>query len=371
MFKKVCILTTVHYVFDIRIFHKEAKSLLKGGYDVTLIAQHDKNERIDGIKVVPLPKGESRIYRMFRLTMKTFSLALKQKADIYHFHDPELLLVGLLLKIFTGKKVIYDVHEDYRKQILSKPYLPVFARKSIAIMVNFLEFITLRYFDVIITATDNIFLKFSYHNRVVSIKNLPVLSGFSNTVKNNKSFTLVYIGCITEIRGLTNIIKALELIDSDPDIKLILCGKFYPHDYEEKVRRLEGFRKVEYLGWIESDMVPELLSKCDAGIICFLPEPNHIDSMPNKLFEYIAAGLPVIASNFPAWRSIIDDNNNNRCGLCIDPLDPTTIASAIKYLMDNPREAEIMGINGRELVLAKFNWANEEQKLLKIYKDLS
>ena len=96
MNKKVCILTSVHTPFDTRIFHKQAKSLLKAGYDVTLIAQHDKDELVGGIRMVALPKPKNRLWRMLG-TWRVFKLALKQKAEIYHFHDPELLPWGWLL----------------------------------------------------------------------------------------------------------------------------------------------------------------------------------------------------------------------------------------------------------------------------------
>ena len=133
---KVCHITTVHTPFDIRIFQKECKTLAREGYDVILIAQNKKNEIVDQVKIVALPKEKNRIHRMFILTLKTFWYALRQKADLYHFHDPELLPIGVLLKLFTGKKIIYDVHEDYVKQMLCKPYIPRIARKSVALLIK-------------------------------------------------------------------------------------------------------------------------------------------------------------------------------------------------------------------------------------------
>ncbi len=99
--EKVCILTSVHSLFDIRIFHKQAKTLAKAGYDVTLIVQHTRDEVIEGIKVIALPKPKNRFHRMIGLVFRVFRLALTQKADVYHFHDPELLPVGVLLRLFV------------------------------------------------------------------------------------------------------------------------------------------------------------------------------------------------------------------------------------------------------------------------------
>jgi glycosyltransferase involved in cell wall biosynthesis len=371
MSPEVCILTTVHSPFDVRIFYKEAKTLVDAGFNVSLIAQHDKNETIDRVRILALPKTESRIRRMFRLPVRAFWMALRLRADGYHFHDPELLPVGVLLKVLTRKKVIYDVHEDYGKQILSKLYIPRIIRKQLAFLVRITEYFCSKLFDAIITATDEILGDFYYHKRAVSVKNFPIFTNFSIRRNNgdgeNALFSLIYIGGLDEIRGITQIIKALEFFNSDNQLKLTLCGDFYPEDYEWKLRSLEGFKKVEYLGWLEPYQIPDLLGKCDAGIVCFLPEPNHMNAMPNKMFEYMAAGLPVIASNFPLWKRIVGGSG---CGICVDPLKPEEIARAITYLVNHHDLRKEMGENGRKAVLEKFNWEKESKKLIEIYEAL-
>lgn len=366
---KICHLTSVHPPFDTRIFHKECKSLAMAGYDVTLIVQHDKDETVDGIKIVALPTVKNRFLRMLGLTSKAFLLSLRQKADIYHFHDPELLPVGLLLKLISKKKVIYDVHEDYAKQIISKPYIPRSTRNIVAFLVKMMEYLSSNIFDGIVTATDDISNNFTRHKRTISVKNYPVLSYFSSInrkcVNNESSFTLVYIGGICEIRGIAQIVQALGLINSSRQVKLILCGKFYPTAFETRVRNLKGFEKVDYLGWIKTENIPEVLSKADAGVVCLTPISNYLTALPVKLFEYMAAGLPVIASNFPLWREIVE---SNRCGICVNPLRPEDITNAIRYIMENPDEAQAMGENGRNAVLKKYNWENEGKKFLELYE---
>ncbi|MEW6608433.1 MAG: glycosyltransferase [bacterium] len=247
---KVCILTVVHPSFDVRIFHKEAKSLAKAEYDIVLIAQSDKEETVDGIKIIPLPKPKNRLERMGLLIFRCLIKALKQKANVYHFHNPELLFVGVMLKLMTKAKIIYDVHEDYAKQILSKPYLPEWTKYSIAWLVNKVEKVISRTFDAIVTATDDISNNFSYHKRIVTVRNFPVLSNFSllNKTDNSTIFNLIYVGGLVEIRGISQVIQSLEYIQRE--VKLILCGKFYPAVYEEQVRSLKGFEKVEYQGWV-------------------------------------------------------------------------------------------------------------------------
>ena len=175
---KICHLTSVHSPFDVRIFHKECKTLVKAGYDVTLIAQHDKNETVDGIKIVALPKVKNRTFRMTSLPLKTLWLALKKKADVYHLHDPELLPVGVFLKLFKAKNIIYDVHEDYAKQKLSEVYIPKIARTYIAFLIRTTEYLSSKLFNGIITATENILKNFSHHKRAISIRNFPIISNF-------------------------------------------------------------------------------------------------------------------------------------------------------------------------------------------------
>ncbi len=369
--KLILHLTTVHSPFDVRIFHKEAKTLVRAGLEVAIIAQHDENETVDGIRIFALPRIGNRTRRILILTLRAFWLALRQRANIYHLHDPELLPVGMLLKLIKGTKVIYDVHEDYSKQMLSKPYFGKSIGKGIGLLVKIVESFSSKSFDAIITATDEILRNFSHHKRALSVRNFPIVSNFSTKREKEDSekelLSLIYIGGLERIRGLTQMIKALEHFDSDAQLKLTLCGDFYPPGYEHKLRSLKGFKSVEYLGWVKADKIPSLLEKHDVGIVCFLPEPNHINSMPNKIFEYMAAGLPIIASSFPLWKTIVEGNG---CGICVDPLNPEEIAEAIKHLMEHPGLREEMGERGRRAVTEKYNWEKEGKKLLDLYAQL-
>jgi glycosyltransferase involved in cell wall biosynthesis len=368
---KVCHITTVHPPFDVRIFLKECKTLAKAGYEVYLIAQHDKEEIVDGVHIIPIPKAKNRTQRIILLSIKALRSALKLKAEVYHFHDPELLPVGVLLKLLTGKKVIYDVHEDYSKQIFSKYYIPRILRKSISYLIKMLEYISSLFFDGIVTATDDILRNFSYHKKAICVKNFPIIENIQSIIKIDNDeknfFNLIYVGGIAEKRGIIQMVEALDLVASNKKVKLVLCGEFDPPDLEVKVRSLKGFEKVQYLGWVDFRRIPELFIKADVGIVCLHPILNFITGLPIKLFEYMLAGLPVIASNFPLWKEIVEGNN---CGICVNPLDPKGIAEAIKYLIEHPDEARKMGENGRKAVLEKYNWEKESEKLLDLYKGI-
>lgn len=366
---RICILTSVHSPFDTRIFYKQAKSLVKAGYDVTLIAQHDKDEVVDGVRIIALPKPKNRFWRMLG-TWRVFKLALKQKADIYHFHDPELIPAGLFLKLLTKGKLIRDVHEDYGKTVLSKRYLPEYIRKVAARLTNLIGKSTAIFFDAIIVASDDLLKSFSSHKRAVAVRNFPILPEFAvreGITDNDTAFSLIYAGGLAEERGISEIVQAMEYLDSSKNVRLVLYGKFDPEAYEEQIRKLEGFGRVEYRGWVEPEHVWGKMAQATVGIVCLRPVERYTLGMPTKLFEYMAAGLPVIASNFPLWKEVVEGNS---CGLTVNPLDSKEIAKAVEHLIEHPEEAKKMGKNGRKAVLEKYNWETESKRLTAVYEDL-
>ena len=150
-------------------------------------------------------------------------------------------------------------------------------------------------------------------------------------------------------------------------VKLNLAGIFFEKDTEARVKDHKAWSKVNELGFLNREEVRAILAKSKVGLVTLHPIINYIDSLPVKMFEYMAAGIPKIASNFPLWQEIIE---GNQCGICVDPLDPQAIGEAIQYLIDNPSIAKQMGRNGRKAAEDKYNWAIEEQKLLKLYEGL-
>jgi len=368
---KVCIITTVHPPFDTRIFHKQAKTLVEAGYDVTLIAQHDKSETVDGIDIIPLPEPENRFSRIFGLSWRAFWLARRQKADIYHFHDPELIPIGVLLKLFNGSKVIYDVHEDVSKQILTKSWVPGSLRKPLARIYSFTETISSRIFDGIVVATESIAENFNRDEAVV-VHNYPRLEMLPKFPENgNKKdevvTTLIYVGGITKNRGIKEAISALSFIDKHKSIKFNLVGKFPDSNFKEEIQALPEYEHVQLVGWLPWEEAWGKAQRASIGIVTFLPMPNHVNALPNKMFEYMAAGLPVIASDFPLWREIVAGNN---CGLMVNPEDSRDIAKAIEYIISHPDEAKEMGHNGRKAVEEKYHWNQEGEKLKNLYDKL-
>lgn len=367
--RRVCHLTSAHSSRDTRIFLKECSSLaLCENYEVYLVAPDSpKNKQIEHdvniLRGVKRMHG-SRLERFSRSVYQTYRVASSIRADIYHFHDPELIPVGLILKI-KGKKVIYDAHEDLPRQTLSKSYIPRISRRLVASILEILEDISSRCFDAIVTATPHIRDRFLRKNpNTIDINNYPLISEFKNNCLSwgNKESSVCYIGAITEARGILSITEAMSQVQG----KLLLGGKFSRTDEQKKASSSSGWANVEMLGYLDRLEVSRIFARSMAGLVLFHPAPNHIDSRPNKMFEYMSSGIPVIASDFPLWREIIEGNN---CGLCVNPLDSNSIAQAINWILEHPHEAEKMGRNGREAIEREYNWGRESVKLIELYEN--
>ncbi len=365
---KVCILTTVHPPFDTRIFHKQAKTLVEAGYDVTLIAQHDRDEVVDGVKIIALPKLKNRFARILGLTWYAFWLALKQKADVYHFHDPELLPIGVLLKLFARAKVIYDVHEDYPKQILFKRWINPLFRKVVAASWGRLELKESKMLDAIVVVSEIIASRFPPYKTVV-IKNYPDLRLFLHESLDyrERPAHVVYVGGLTKMRGVYQMVQAIGQLPERLEAKLLLAGRFEPSSLQDSLSNVSGWERTEYLGYLNRAEVVRLLTTARVGLVPLLPEPKHFSGVPVKLFEYMAAGVPVVCADYPHWRDII---TQAKCGLMVNPLDPQEMSEAIQWILVHPDEAAEMSLSGRRAVQKYYSWSTEGRKLLKLYAKL-
>lgn len=366
---KIVHLSSVHPAGDTRIFEKECQSLVQAGYQVSLIAKAAHDSVINGVKVCAIPESTNRLQRMSYIAMSVYKKALIEKGDIYHFHDPELIPVGLLLRL-AGKKVIYDVHEDLPRQLLSKPWIPKWARFPISYIISMIEAITARLFlSAIIAATPTIARRFPVY-KTATVRNYPKLDEFSCSESASyakRPLNIVYVGGITRIRGVIENINAFEYVNHK-NARLLLAGRFEDAELESQCRQLSGWKAVDYKGWLGRTELAHMLANSRIGLVLLHPIINYLDAYPVKLFEYMATGIPVIASDFPLWRKIVE---SSQCGFLVDPMKPKEIAKAIDWLLENQDEAEQMGKNGRNAVMGQYNWACEEGQLLELYRGLS
>ncbi|WP_222837060.1 glycosyltransferase family 4 protein [Candidatus Williamhamiltonella defendens] len=362
---KVAHLTSAHPRYDIRIFQKECRTLVEHGYDVSLIVADGKgNELVDGLNIVDTRLLQGRLNRIFRTTRYVHKKALDINADIYHLHDPDLLPIGLKLKK-KGKVVIFDAHEDVPLQLLGKPYLhPVFLR-IISLLFSVYERFVFSKLDGIITATPFIRDKYLAINPTATdINNYPMIGELDADVPwENKKNEICYVGGIAYTRGIMEVVTSLGLLKIP--VRLNLVGEFSETAVEKEVKKLSAWSYVNSCGQLGRSEVREVLGRSMAGLVTYHPFPNHVDARPNKMFEYMSSGIPVIASNSPLWRDLIEGND---CGICVDPLQPQAIADAINFIINNPERAKQMGRNGQQAVHTRYNWDVEGKKLIEFYK---
>jgi glycosyltransferase involved in cell wall biosynthesis len=328
-----------------------------------IVADDMGDELKDGVHILDAGRLPGRLNRMFVTTRRIFRKAVTLNADVYHLHDPELIPIGLKLKRL-GKKVLFDSHEDVPKQLLGKPYLGAISKRVWPGAYSLFERYACRRFDGIITATPFIRDKFLEINpRTLDVNNFPVIGELDASVPwGEKREEVCYVGGIESIRGIREVVRACGLLRTET--RLHLAGTFSEPAVEAEVKAYPGWTRVNEHGFLDRDGVRRLLGRSVAGLVIFHPLPNHMDAQPNKMFEYMSSGVPVIASNFPLWREIVEGNG---CGLCVDPLDPKAIAAAIDHLVSKPDIARRMGENGRQAVHEKYNWSIEERKLLDFY----
>ena len=372
---RICMLSSVHFAFDTRIFQKEARSLAQAGFEVVIIARHDPtNQGMDNIEIVELPHPQGRLQRILG-SLRLFYLALCSRANLYVFHDPELMFIGVLLKIFTRTRVIYDIHEDVHQQILAKEWLPQPTRSLVRTLYRVLERSCLPFTDALILS-DKAYLKYYLRYRTLTVLNYPLLSYAklygSRVVEGQSRPSLVYAGSIRAIRGLYDMLElACHLKTSYPNILLRLVGPIASPAEESKVRDLvrsyEVGDNVDLLGRVSYLEVHRQIARSDIGLVLLHPDPNYLDSLPTKLFEYMMMGKPVVVSDFPLWRQIVQDAE---CGFLVDPLNQEAVVQAVVQLLENSTLRQEMGARGRAAVIRKYNWDSQGRKLVEFYQEL-
>ncbi len=369
---KIFHLTTVHPRSDTRIWLKEVTTLYQEfPGEVALCVADGRGDTpatpttASVIDAGELPRG--RLRRAVFGSIAAFKKVRQFAPEVVHFHDPELLPLCLLLRL-SGYKVVYDVHEDVPKQILSKPWIYKPLRRLIAGGMGLLEAIGGRLFDRIVVVTPKIAQRFPA-NKTIIVQNFPLVSEFAGVDVASyagRPAHFGYVGGITSIRGSFEMVEAAGLL-RERHVRLTMAGNFQPPAHQAELEQHPAWDQVDFIGWADRKSLAQLLGSVRAGLVLFHPLPNHVDAQPNKLFEYMAAGLPVIASDFPLWRDLVTAAD---CGILVDPLDRHAIARAMASILDGPEEAEAMGRRGRQAVHETYNWLPESRKLITLYEDL-
>lgn len=361
---KVAHLTSVHSSRDNRILYKECTSLRGAEFDVTLIAAGSDAEVVNGVKIIGYNKAsQSRFKRIFKTSfLDMLYEARKLDADIYHFHDPELIPAGLVLKA-SGKRVVYDIHENNPASIISKGYIKSkLIRHFLSFTFNILELLAVKFFDALVTARPDISQRFS-HKKVVTLRNFPILPRRSDLkdigIEKTKP-AIIYVGGMSVGRGIEVLLTAFETLDA---YELWLLGPFTDSALESRVK--SGCKNVKYLGVVEPFDIFSYIHKADIGIVTFLNAPNHVTTLATKPFEYMACGMPMIMSDFPYWRDTFGESS-----LYVDPTNVSEIRDAVVKLISSPQLMCEMGETNKRLTNEVYNWEKESQKLINLYESL-
>lgn len=367
---KVCVLTSAHAAFDDRIFEKEARSLARAGHEVVLIAPHDRDEEADGIRVRGVPPARNRLERMLLTSVRVLRAGLRERAGVYHFHDPELIPAGLVLRAL-GKRVVYDVHEFNAVNMLAKRWIPVGGRRVVSAIVGWLDRLAARSVSAVVVTNAEMALGFRQARRVVVVHNYPEVPKEPDETRHNKGPVAVYVGGLSKDRGLEVLLEAGRVLSgSGGEARIEVFGPLDLSGVETKYLRTEDWpaRNVLYGGVVPHREVPRVLRRARVGLLPLLPTANYLRITPIKLFEYMLAGLAVVASDFGVMGRIVRETG---CGVLVPPGDPQALAGAIGSLLEHPDRAAAMGARGRAAVLERYNWESEERKLLELYAALA
>jgi glycosyltransferase involved in cell wall biosynthesis len=369
--KTVCMLSSAHPALDIRIYHKECQTLAEAGYKVTLIVPSSENIHSNGIRISCIPEEKNRFFRVTRNVWRIYGLARRERALVYHLHDPELIPVGLLLSV-RGRRVVYDAHEDLPKDVLEKPWIPRSLRVPLSILIDWFEKMACRHFSAVVTADDLISNRLmSQGKRPITLNNYPLAKEFEVVNYSSGEWAgtnvIVSFGGLFKFRAAEPMIDAFGLLPAKVPVRLSLGGARESDFLQKELSLRPGWNRVDYRGRMSRSQMLLELSRAFAAIVLFSKAVNTHSVRSNRFYEALAAGVPVITPNFGDWKSIVE---GNRCGLTVDPEDPQQIANAIEWLFSHPQEAAKMGKNGRELFRKQLNWELEGQKLLRLYAAL-
>jgi glycosyltransferase involved in cell wall biosynthesis len=373
---KVCIISSVHNALDNRIFYREACTLKNAGYEVCLIAVHDKPETLQGITIIPLRR--LRRVRRPMLWWNIIGLAISTHADIFHLHDPELLVLSPLIRLLTRKPVIYDVHEANADFVLTKEDIPYLVRIFFAWFLGWFEPFMAYFQSGLIFADDQTAKSFSRVNlQKATLFNFPETSFLENAfalsreIKEHKPIVL-HLGSQKRFRGTDLMLDAFQqVLNSVPQARLLLVGAFSPVEFEEEFR-LEVERRnltdsILITGSVPFVEISKYLVRASVGWIPLQPVSKYMKNIPTKLFEYQAYAIPVVSSNLPSTQPFI---KHLKTGFLVKADDPSSHAEAIIALLTNQSLASSIGKCGQDAVLKHFRWSDMEPRLLTLYQQV-
>lgn len=379
---KVVHLACAHSSEDTRIRKKECESLAKAGYEVVYITSYQSFSANSNSECFSIKAGDhdrrgvlltSNVFSFFyfRIRNKTSLIRqiIEENPDILHVHEFELMyIIKSIKRRIPNIKVIYDIHEDfpgvYYDMFVAK--MPKLIASIVSKYVEYIEHIYTGNADAIITVTPYIVRQLEkYNSNITMVCNYPIITDRENPESVQKNQQICYCGLISENRCIDELLKHKDRIKAE----IHLAGPMSPQYRKDINKRydVENDPKIILHGLISQDDVWDLMIHSKVGVCCYKRTRNYYTCYSTKLFEYMLAGIPFVYSDFPVWNELVSNAN---CGIPVDPDDGIGIVDAINSLLDDDELAKQMGINGQGVAHGKYNWSNEEAKLLKVYEEL-
>lgn len=361
--------STVHIRYDTRIFIKQASSCAELYEHVGLLVADNRGDEMENnVSIISsklfVKKWRHLVNPIIALILILFSK--KYKSKIYHFHDPELIIVAAFLGLLIGKnRIIIDVHESTHEAILNKQYIPKLFRKTISAAWNLIELFVVKYFiHNVVAATPYIQKRFSDISNSILVSNYPKIDDvrYVEKSKSYSTYNICYIGNINSMRGLFEFLKIWKEIDEGGTFYVI--GKFSDYNYERRCKEM-NLNNVKYLGHLSRQEIAAIVSRCSIGILPFLKGPNHDNAIPNKFFEYMAYGLHVISNELPLLKKMSEEL---KIPITVDITNVEASAKVLKHeLLGEPH---LKGQKLADLVWSNYNWNIERDKLIALYNTL-
>ena len=372
---KIIHITSVHSLFDVRIFHKQALSLYKSGHEVHLIvASNEEYSGIySGVVVHVVAKNNNKYFRFFSTGLSIFLKSLSIKGDIFHFHDPELIPWFLLLKSFR-RRVVMDVHENYVNQILGKKWMPKLFRILFSKLVYFFEYLAVNTFEGVITTDSELtksFKNLSNKTTIITANNFPSIDAdilaANFSINKYKKNIVLSLGGVSKARCADILIQALPCIENIK-YKIFMGGHENDQSLLQALKNSKEWHNVNFIGSVPFKDMSNLLIESSMSINMYADLPNHYGNRSNRLFEAMSAGLPVIVSDFGETASFVRKYN---CGIAVNPVNPIDVSTAIVKLLSDPEYAMKLGLNGRSVVLKSYTWDKEFDKIIRLYEEIT
>lgn len=365
---RVVHLSTVHHDWDNRIINKECRALAQAGIDTHLVISAPEDRLTHGVHVYAIRK-RGRVGRLFGSQWEAWQQLRALKPDLLHIHDPELIPMAILWGRLRRRPVVYDAHEDLVKQLKTKSWAGGRRGRLVHGVARWLMLLADRGCDGIVTATAPIAATFKHHRLgrgerpVVVVQNLPWAGDFPDADVVNNGRVAVYTGDLSEERGFTTMVDAVTAV---PGAKLLLAGRALGSIGLDD--RLTASEHVEYRGLVPPSELAEIIGHARVGLVCLKRLPNYENSLPTKVFEYMASGVPFLATDFPAWQELFGGYD---AGVFVDTDDPAAVASALAELINDPGRCAELGANGRRAVQERFGFENEAAKLVDLVRTLT